>query len=49
MQNKAIADLGRERRNLKTKSKDQVLIYLANDGQSALAIKGISCSEKCKC
>ena len=32
------ADVGRGRRNLKMKSKDHVLTYLANDGQSALAM-----------
>ena len=38
VQHKVSADVGRGRRNLKTKSKDQVLTYLANDRQSALAM-----------
>ena len=40
------ADVGRGRRNLKTKSKDHVLTYLANDGQSALAMPRVLLVQK---
>ena len=36
----------RGRRNLKTKSKDHVLTYLANDHQSALAMPRVLCVQK---
>ena len=43
---KVLHKVGRGRRNPKTKSKDHVLTYLANDGQSALAMPWVLCVQK---